>query len=66
MGWSEDERIFKDQIKLYADGRKICNCGQAYYNDKGHCEWGCSTNVIVAKHELVRKLVQYLEAAKKN
>jgi len=64
-------KAFKRLIKRYADGRPICNCGDAYYSPCGDgvdgqgtrrtdmlvCQNGCSTNLIVAK-EYVAEMVE--------
>lgn len=50
--------VFKRAIREHADGREVCNCGEAYYDERGVCEYGCSTNQIRAKYELVAKLTR--------
>jgi hypothetical protein len=64
---------FKSLIERYADGRNVCNCGEAYYspcgrgivngefrNDLPACAHGCSANLICAKHEIASKVVAEL------
>ena len=59
---------FKALILRYADGRRICNCGEAYYSpaepgtywtSDGHvpdvCRDGCSANLINAKYEMAKR-----------
>ena len=60
-----NEKTFEQAIRDHADGREVCNCGQAYYNKDRHCESGCSTNQIRAKEELVWKLVTKLDLLQK-
>jgi len=53
-------------VNRYANGRTVCNCGEAYYTPCGHgidsngihrtdmlaCKYGCSANQIFAKEEI--------------
>ncbi len=39
----------KKLVEQYADGRPICNCGQAY---GASCDNGCSANMIAVKEEI--------------
>ena len=51
-------------IEIYADGRKICNCGKAYYSeDKNHnlfCAYGCSANCEFAKEDIAKRVLSDL------
>lgn len=60
-------------VEKYADGRQICNCGEAYYAEDGeawmgdkkitnakHCKWGCSANQIFARDEIAAKVLESL------
>jgi len=62
---------FKELIKKYADGKPICNCGEAYYSKCGvgiengeertdflACEGGCSTNQLFAKEYIAKRIVK--------
>lgn len=42
-------------LKRYAEGRKLCNCQEAYYDEKGSCSGGCSANQIDAKYMIAKK-----------
>ncbi len=61
-------------VKKYADGRPICNCGDAYYSPCGEgylngvhkmdmlmCQFGCSSNQIQAKEEIAEKILKEME-----
>ena len=56
-------------IERYADGRKPCNCGQAYYTNCGTarigdrvihdnpiCKYGCDANILDAKFEIAKRI----------
>jgi len=53
---------FKKLIKRYANGKEICNCGEAYYSkdEDGHsiCKDGCSANIINAKEYIATKIIE--------
>ncbi len=65
---------WKDLVVRYADGRPICNCGDAYYSPCGvgidrtgksrtdmlACKYGCSSNKITAKEEIAGKVIKEL------
>ena len=51
------ELVFQQAIKDYADGRKVCNCGEAYRGKDGYCDYGCSANQIFAKYDLVQRIL---------
>ena len=64
---------FKRLIEYYADGKPICNCGDAYYSACGHgfdgltekhdmltCEYGCSANQINAKEYIAGRVIEDL------
>lgn len=58
-------------IKRYADGRQICNCGDAYYTpcgvgidcDGNHrtdlpaCQYGCSANQLFTRDDIARRVL---------
>jgi hypothetical protein len=46
------QQKYKELIKLFSDGRKICNCGEAYHP----CHDGCSANLLRAKYELAERV----------
>ena len=50
----EQEEHYKEVIAELAEktGRKVCNCGEAFYNERGECAGGCSTNQTYAKYEV--------------
>ncbi len=64
-------------VKRYADGRPICNCGEAYLtpcgegidtqgrrrNDMLMCECGCQVNQMVAKEEIAARIRQEFNIA---
>lgn len=65
---------FKELIKRYADGRPICNCGEAYCSPCGEgrlngeprtdllvCRYGCSAAKIDAKNEIAEKALKELQ-----
>lgn len=52
---------WQELVKRYADGRKICNCGDAYADSQGMCQYGCSSNLISAKHEIAEKVLRELQ-----
>ena len=62
---------FEKLIERYSEGRKICNCKQAYYTNNGHaringvdvydypvCDHGCSSNQIRAKEYIADRVVE--------
>ena len=70
------DAAFKALIERFADGRSICNCGEAYYATDGvywkagsplqfhdglHCKSGCSTNQIDAKYEIAERVTALLD-----
>lgn len=59
------ETDYIQALKDNANGRSLCNCSQAYYNENGVCEYGCSANRIYASYELVTALHRQLEEARK-
>lgn len=66
------ERAWKELVKRYADGRPICNCGEAWLypcavgidaqgrhrTDMPACRHGCSANLIDTKYEIARRLTE--------
>lgn len=62
---------WKELINKYADGRPICNCGNAYYSTDGdyvtvggtrhkdgkYCKYGCDANQYIAREEIAKKLL---------
>jgi hypothetical protein len=62
---------WKELVIKYADGRPICNCGEAYYTPYGvgidkhgnhrtdmlACAGGCSCNQITAREEIAKKIL---------
>lgn len=64
------DTAWEELVKRYADGRTICNCGQAYATPCGHgihkgverhdllvCAGGCSGNQIAAKEEIAKRVI---------
>jgi hypothetical protein len=64
---------FNKLIVRYADGRKICNCGEAYQEpcmrgikdgvercDLMGCKHGCSANQIEAKEYIAKRVISDL------
>ena len=64
-------KYWKELVKKYADGKPVCNCGDAYYtpcgigicngverNDILICEHGCSANMYKAKEEIAKKILE--------
>lgn len=65
-------KYWKELIKKYADGRPVCNCGDAYYTPCGvgidrdgrhrtdmlACNHGCGANQYEAKEEIAKKIVE--------
>jgi hypothetical protein len=65
------ETAWEKLIQRYADGKPICNCGQAYYEacsegidrngqyrtDMLGCKHGCSSNQISAKEYIASKVI---------
>lgn len=62
-------------VRKYANGRDICNCGDAYYANDGeyivtgvsgrfyngkHCKYGCSTNILNARDEIASLICKSL------
>lgn len=64
-------------IKRYADGRHICNCGNAYLSPVGRgmdskgylrddmltCSGGCASNQITAREEVAEKIMAEFRGA---
>lgn len=62
---------WQELVKIHADGRPICNCGDAYYSpcgsgidEKGRhrrdmlaCAYGCSSNQIAAKEDIAKRIL---------
>ena len=44
-------------VEKFADGRRLCNCREAYYDERGRCKYGCSSNLISAKHEIAERVL---------
>lgn len=53
---------FELLIQRYADGREICNCSHAYYNDRRVCESGCDANQLNAKIDVAEHVLAELGA----
>ena len=65
---------YKMLVRKYADGRKICNCGEGYLSpcacgidehgidrtDMLACNYGCSANKIYTRDEIARRVVAEL------
>ncbi len=52
-------------VREHAEGRPICNCGDAYAEiENGHevCPYGCSSNLVSAKNDIARRVARH-EAA---
>jgi len=68
------KRNWQELVKRYADGRPICNCGEAYYTPCGHgtdkegrkrtdmlvCQYGCAANIIAAREEIAGRVIAEL------
>ncbi len=71
-------KYWQELVKRYANGRPICNCGDAYYSPCGSgidstgrertdildCEYGCSTNQISAKEDIAKRVLYELNTKK--
>ncbi len=56
-----DERAcWEGLLARYADGRKICNCRGAYYDDTGSCTHGCQANQYSVKYYVAQKVLEEL------
>lgn len=68
----EPRTSWEKLVAIHADGKEICNCGNAYYSHCagkdsrccGHdgrahtyCAAGCSSNQIRAREEIADKLI---------
>lgn len=54
---------WQELVRRYADGRKPCNCGCAYYTERDgslFCEYGCSANQLSAREEIARRVLAEL------
>jgi hypothetical protein len=51
---------WSELIERYADGRKLCNCRQAYYDENGQCKHGCQANQYNLKDEIARRVLEEL------
>lgn len=65
---------WKKLILRYADGRPICNCGEAYYSPCGHgidssgkrrtdmlaCRGGCSANLTAVMEDIATRVLAEL------
>lgn len=51
-----DDTPWKRLIRLYADGRRQCNCGEAYYNERQYCSGGCEANKLDARDEIATQI----------
>lgn len=56
------DKSYKALVLRYAQGRIICNCGQAYSGPKGECTFGCSANQYSAKLEIATKALAEIES----
>lgn len=65
---------FKALVKRYADGRPICNCGEAYYSPCGEgyvngerrsdilvCQYGCSYAQLTTRNEVAERVLKELQ-----
>lgn len=52
----------KTLIKRYADGKKPCNCGVAYYDDEDRCRSGCSANQITATEYVCKRAIEEINS----
>lgn len=57
-----DAKTFDAEIAAHANGRTLCNCREAYYDERGMCKYGCSTNLLYASHALVAELAAERDA----
>ena len=49
---------WRELVRLYANGRKICNCGDAYAKEDGRCEYGCSAAQIFTREDIAKKVLK--------
>ena len=70
-----EAHAWKDLVQRYADGRHVCNCGDAYYTPCGVgllndgtavtdalvCRYGCSANQLDAKKDIARRVLEDFE-----
>lgn len=48
-------------VLRYADGRKPCNCGEAYYGrESGRCDHGCQANQFAGRRIVARGILREL------
>jgi hypothetical protein len=67
MDYPIDTSFWRTLILRYANGRKVCSCEDAYYKEskfQGHdytyCEHGCTTNKLLTKNEIAKKVLEEL------
>ena len=51
-----DDTPWKRLVRKLAEGRRQCNCGEAYEAPDGGCSYGCSSNKQSVRDEIARKL----------
>lgn len=66
---------WEDLVRRYANGRSICNCGNAYYSEGGtywktgstetfhdgqYCKDGCSANCCTVKDDVAKRALAEL------
>ncbi len=54
---SEPLTAWQKLVIKYADGRTICNCGDAYYDETGNCAYGCSANCLNAQEYIAKRVL---------
>mgnify|MGYP001594664983 CR=1 FL=1 len=59
---SENEEKFKSLVVRFAEGRKLCNCREAYEDATGGCRYGCSANKIYTKYEIASRCLKIMDA----
>lgn len=51
---------YRELVKKYANGRRLCNCEKAYRNLDGNCASGCDSNLISCRNEIAQKVLEEL------
>lgn len=59
--FGKPETDWQTLVRLYADGRTPCNCGDAYRDAQDGCPGGCSSAQISTKGEIAKRVIADLK-----
>lgn len=59
-----NEPAWRELVARYANGRQLCNCRCAYYDETGVCKYGCQANQYLTKELIARQVLEELPPPK--